>query len=103
MKLITVIIKPHTLDEVHDALSKFGIQGLTVTEVKGFGRQKGHTEVYPRDRERRRALRDEEAWLRWFWGVDASPTKQKEPVPVRPWHFEQRSGGVFQIVWDSDE
>ncbi len=46
MKLITAIIKPHTLDEVRDALSKFGIQGLTVTEVKGFGRQKGHTEIY---------------------------------------------------------
>ena len=46
MKLITAIIKPHTLDEVRDALSKFGIKGLTVTEVKGFGRQKGHTEIY---------------------------------------------------------
>jgi nitrogen regulatory protein P-II 2 len=46
MKLITAIIKPHMLDEVRDALSKFGIQGLTVTEVKGFGRQKGHTELY---------------------------------------------------------
>ena len=46
MKLITAIIKPHMLDGVRDALSKSGIQGLTVTEVKGFGRQKGHTEVY---------------------------------------------------------
>lgn len=46
MKLITAIIKPHMLDEVRDALSKAGIQGLTVTEVRGFGRQKGHTEVY---------------------------------------------------------
>jgi nitrogen regulatory protein P-II 2 len=46
MKLITAIIKPHMLDEVRDALSKGGIQGLTVTEVRGFGRQKGHTEIY---------------------------------------------------------
>ena len=46
MKLITAIIKPHMLDDVRDALSKSGIKGLTVTEVKGFGRQKGHTEVY---------------------------------------------------------
>ena len=46
MKLITAIIKPHMLDGVRDALSKTGIQGLTATEVKGFGRQKGHTEVY---------------------------------------------------------
>ncbi|MCY4120213.1 MAG: P-II family nitrogen regulator [Acidobacteria bacterium] len=45
MKLITAIIKPHMLDGVRDALSKSGIKGLTVTEVKGFGRQKGHTEV----------------------------------------------------------
>ena len=46
MKLITAIIKPHMLDSVRDALSPAGIQGLTVTEVKGFGRQKGHTEIY---------------------------------------------------------
>ena len=46
MKLITAIIKPHMLDEVRDALSKGGIAGLTVTEVRGFGRQKGHTEIY---------------------------------------------------------
>ena len=46
MKLITAIIKPHMLDGVRDALAKSGIQGLTVTEVRGFGRQKGHTEVY---------------------------------------------------------
>jgi nitrogen regulatory protein PII len=46
MKLISAIIKPHMLDSVRDALSKAGIQGLTVTEVKGFGRQKGHKEVY---------------------------------------------------------
>ena len=46
MKIITAIIKPHMLDDVRDALSKSDIQGLTVTEVKGFGRQKGHTEVY---------------------------------------------------------
>ena len=46
MKLIAAIIKPHMLDGVREALSKSGIQGLTVTEVKGFGRQKGHTEIY---------------------------------------------------------
>ena len=46
MKLITAIIKPHILDAVRDALSKANIQGLTVTEARGFGRQKGHTEVY---------------------------------------------------------
>ena len=46
MKLITAIIKPFKLDDVREALSEIGIQGMTVTEVKGFGRQKGHTEVY---------------------------------------------------------
>ncbi len=46
MKLITAIIKPFKLDEVRDALSEIGVQGMTVTEVKGFGRQKGHTELY---------------------------------------------------------
>ena len=46
MKLITAIIKPHVLDDVRDELAKAGIQGLTLTEVKGFGRQKGHTEIY---------------------------------------------------------
>ncbi len=46
MKLITAIIKPFKLDEVRNALTKLGINGMTVTEVKGFGRQKGHTEVY---------------------------------------------------------
>jgi nitrogen regulatory protein P-II 2 len=46
MKLITAIIKPFELDEVREALSAIGVQGLTVTEVKGFGRQKGHTELY---------------------------------------------------------
>ena len=46
MKLITAIIKPFKLDDVRDALSSNGIQGMTVTEVKGFGRQKGHTELY---------------------------------------------------------
>jgi nitrogen regulatory protein PII len=46
MKLITAIIKPHVLDDVRDGLAKAGVQGLTVSEVKGFGRQKGHTEVY---------------------------------------------------------
>ena len=46
MKLISAIIKPHVLDDVRDQLAKAGVQGLTVTEVKGFGRQKGHTEIY---------------------------------------------------------
>ena len=46
MKLITALIKPFKLDEVREALSSIGIQGMTVTEVKGFGRQKGHTELY---------------------------------------------------------
>jgi len=46
MKLITAIIKPFKLDDVREALSAVGVQGLTVTEVKGFGRQKGHTELY---------------------------------------------------------
>ena len=46
MKLITAIIKPFKLDEVREALHTLGVQGITVTEVKGFGRQKGHTELY---------------------------------------------------------
>ncbi len=46
MKLITAIIKPFKLDDVREALSEIGITGMTVTEVKGFGRQKGHTELY---------------------------------------------------------
>ncbi len=46
MKLITAIIKPFKLDDVREALSEVGVQGITVTEVKGFGRQKGHTELY---------------------------------------------------------
>ncbi|MGB1088314.1 MAG: P-II family nitrogen regulator [Alphaproteobacteria bacterium] len=46
MKLVMAIIKPFKLDEVREALTSLGIQGLTVTEVKGFGRQKGHTEIY---------------------------------------------------------
>lgn len=46
MKFITAVIKPFKLDDVRDALSAIGVQGLTVTEVKGFGRQKGHTELY---------------------------------------------------------
>jgi nitrogen regulatory protein P-II 2 len=46
MKWITAIIKPFKLDEVREALSEIGVQGITVTEVKGFGRQKGHTELY---------------------------------------------------------
>jgi len=46
VKLISAIIKPFKLDDVRDALSEIGVQGLTVSEVKGFGRQKGHTELY---------------------------------------------------------
>ncbi|SDR27569.1 P-II family nitrogen regulator [Pseudovibrio sp. Tun.PSC04-5.I4] len=46
MKIVIAIIKPFKLDEVRDALTSVGIQGLTVTEVKGYGRQKGHTEIY---------------------------------------------------------
>ena len=46
MKLVTAIIKPFRLDDVRDALGEVGIKGMTVTEVKGFGRQKGHTELY---------------------------------------------------------
>ena len=46
MKLVTAVIKPFKLDEVREALSAIGVQGITVTEVKGFGRQKGHTELY---------------------------------------------------------
>ncbi len=46
MKLVMAIIKPFKLDEVHDALTALGVAGLTVSEVKGYGRQKGHTEIY---------------------------------------------------------
>ena len=46
MKLITAILKPFKLDDVRESLSQIGVQGITVTEVKGFGRQKGHTELY---------------------------------------------------------
>ncbi|HUH58320.1 MAG TPA: P-II family nitrogen regulator, partial [Pseudomonadales bacterium] len=46
MKLVTAVIKPFKLDDVREALSEIGIQGITVLEVKGFGRQKGHTELY---------------------------------------------------------
>ena len=46
MKMVTAIVKPFKLDEVREALSGIGVQGVTVTEVKGFGRQKGHTELY---------------------------------------------------------
>ncbi|BBB24762.1 P-II family nitrogen regulator [Amphritea japonica] len=46
MKLVSAVIKPFKLDDVREALSEIGIQGVTVTEVKGFGRQKGHTELY---------------------------------------------------------
>jgi nitrogen regulatory protein P-II 2 len=46
MKLVIAVIKPFKLDEVHDALTRLGISGMTVSEVKGYGRQKGHTEIY---------------------------------------------------------
>ena len=46
MKLVTAVIKPFKLDDVREALSTIGVQGITVSEVKGFGRQKGHTEIY---------------------------------------------------------
>ena len=46
MKLVTAIIKPFKLEDVRDALTKIGVAGLTITEVKGYGRQKGHTEIY---------------------------------------------------------
>ncbi len=46
MKMVTAIVKPFKLDDVREALSEIGVQGITVTEVKGFGRQKGHTELY---------------------------------------------------------
>lgn len=46
MKMVTAIVKPFKLDEVREALSRVGVQGVTVTEVKGFGRQRGHTELY---------------------------------------------------------
>ncbi len=46
MKLVTAIIKPHMLDEVKSALESFGVEGMTVSEASGFGRQRGHTEVY---------------------------------------------------------
>ncbi len=46
MKLVTAIVRPHVVDEVRDTLSRLGVTGLTATEVKGFGRQKGHTEMY---------------------------------------------------------
>lgn len=46
MKLVTAIVKPHKLDEVKEALQNMGVQGLTVSEVRGYGRQRGHTEVY---------------------------------------------------------
>jgi nitrogen regulatory protein P-II 1 len=46
VKLVTALVKPHKLDEVKDALQELGVQGLTVSEVRGYGRQRGHTEVY---------------------------------------------------------
>ena len=46
MKLVTAIVKPHKLDEIKEALQEMGVQGLTVSEVRGYGRQRGHTEVY---------------------------------------------------------
>ncbi|HEY4635763.1 MAG TPA: P-II family nitrogen regulator, partial [Rhodospirillales bacterium] len=46
MKLIKAIVKPHKLNDIREALTQIGVQGMTVSEVKGFGRQKGHTEIY---------------------------------------------------------
>ncbi|MBC2874691.1 MULTISPECIES: P-II family nitrogen regulator [Streptomyces] len=46
MKLVTAVVKPHRVDEIKDALQRFGIQGLTISDVQGHGRQRGHTEVY---------------------------------------------------------
>ncbi|MGK5627085.1 P-II family nitrogen regulator [Streptomyces sp. URMC 123] len=46
MKLITAVVKPHRLEDIKQALQEFGVRGLTITEVKGYGRQRGHTEVY---------------------------------------------------------
>ena len=57
MKMVTAIIKPFKLDEVREALSVIGVQGITVTEVKGFGRQKGHTELYRKIRRHRKDRR----------------------------------------------
>ena len=70
--------------------------------VPGDGKRKRGRPMLGTVGARRRELRDEEAWRRRVWGGDASPPKQTAPAPVRPCHFEQRSGGVFQIVWDSD-
>ena len=61
MKFITAVIKPFKLDEVRAALSEIGVQGMTVTEVKGFGRQKGHTELYRGGRVRRRVHAENQA------------------------------------------
>ena len=64
MKFVTAIIKPFKLDEVREALSAIGVQGITVTEVKGFGRQKGHTELYRGAESVRQFPQDRPRWLR---------------------------------------
>jgi Nitrogen regulatory protein P-II len=84
MKLITAVIKPFKLDEVRSALSELGISGMTVTEVKGFGRQRGHTELYrgaeyvvdfvPKTRIEACAMI---SWIRW------SMPSSRRPRPAR--------------------
>ena len=101
MKLITAIIKPFKLDEVRESLAEIGVQGLTVTEVKGFGRQKGHTELYrgaeyvvdflpkikKQLRERHRGYRDivkwygEDVYLNIVLGKDDHPMEVFAKVP----------------------
>jgi len=85
MKLVTAIIKPFKLDDVREALSDIGVQGITVTEVKGFGRQKGHTELY-RGAE---YVVDFLPKVNWKWQLHqpcwTRPSKQlpKQPIPER--------------------
>ncbi len=70
--------------------------------VPGDGKRKRGRPMLGTVGARRRALRDEEPWRQRVWGVDASPPQQKAPAPVRRWHFEHPSGGVYRFVWDSD-
>jgi len=81
VKMITAIIKPFKLDDVREALSEIGVQGVTVTEVKGFGRQKGHTELY----------RGAE------YVVDFLP-KIKLEVAVKPEHTERAIEAITQAA-----
>ena len=78
MKMVIAIIKPFKLDEVREALSQIGVQGITVTEVKGFGRQKGHTELY----------RGAEYVVDFLpkptiWSMPPSTPSRARPVPAR--------------------